>query len=39
MGAQTRSEKIDHAPLVGARGPIVEIIFEAVTSSATNPNT
>jgi pimeloyl-ACP methyl ester carboxylesterase len=32
MGAQTRSEKIDHAPLVTAPELVVEMIVEAVTS-------
>jgi pimeloyl-ACP methyl ester carboxylesterase len=39
MGARTRSEKIDHTPLVTAPGLVVEIIIEAVTSLAARPNT
>jgi pimeloyl-ACP methyl ester carboxylesterase len=39
MGARTRSEKIDHAPLVTAPGLVVEMIIEAVTSTAASPNT
>src|SRR2546430_1844494 len=31
MGAQTRSEKVDHAPLVTAPELVVEIILQAVT--------
>ena len=32
MGARTRSEKVDHTPIVTAPGPVVEIISEAVAS-------
>jgi len=39
MGARTRSEKIDHAPLVTAPELVVEMILEAVTSVAARPNT
>lgn len=39
MGAQIRSEKVDHAPLVTAPGLVVEMILEAVTSAAARPNT
>src|SRR5215468_2245280 len=39
MGARTRSEKVDHTPLVTAPGLVVETILEAVTSSVTSPNT
>src|SRR5262245_51117521 len=38
MGAQTRSEKIDHAPLVTAPELVVQMILEAVTSVAARPN-
>jgi pimeloyl-ACP methyl ester carboxylesterase len=38
MGAQTRSEKIDHTPLVTASGLVVEIILEAVTSRTAGSN-
>ena len=38
MGAQIRSEKVDHAPLVTAPEPVVEIILQAVTSLATQQN-
>jgi pimeloyl-ACP methyl ester carboxylesterase len=38
MGAQTRSEKVDHAPLVTAPELVVEMILEAVTSVAARPN-
>jgi pimeloyl-ACP methyl ester carboxylesterase len=34
MGAQIRSEKVDHVPLVTAPEPVIEVIFEAVASSA-----
>ena len=33
MGAQVRSEKVDHTPLVTAPGLVVEMIVEAATSS------
>jgi pimeloyl-ACP methyl ester carboxylesterase len=39
MGAQIRSEKVDHAPLVTAPHLVVEMILEAVTSVAARPNT
>ena len=39
MGAQTRSEKVDHAPLVTAPELVVEIILQAVTGLAMRPNT
>jgi pimeloyl-ACP methyl ester carboxylesterase len=38
MGARTRSEKVDHAPLVTAPEPVVEMILEAVTSVTARPN-
>ena len=38
MGARTRSEKIDHTPLVTAPRLVVETILAAVTSSAASPN-
>jgi len=38
MGAQIRSEEVDHAPLVTAPDLVVEIILEAVTSSVSRPN-
>ena len=38
MGAQIRSEKVDHAPLVTAPELVVEIILQAVTSVAVRPN-
>src|SRR5215813_4162849 len=34
MGAQARSEKVDHTPLVTAPGLVVEMILQAVTSRA-----
>lgn len=34
MGARIRSEKVDHTPLVTAPGPVVEMVLEAVASSA-----
>ncbi|MCK1710149.1 MULTISPECIES: alpha/beta hydrolase [unclassified Bradyrhizobium] len=39
MGAQTRSENVDHAPLVTAPELVVEIILQAVTGLAMRPNT
>jgi hypothetical protein len=39
MGARTRSERIDHAPLVTAPELVVEMILEAVTSVTARPNT
>jgi pimeloyl-ACP methyl ester carboxylesterase len=39
MGAHTRSEKVDHIPLVTAPELVVEMILQAVTSSAARPNT
>src|SRR5262249_5804601 len=38
MGAQTRSEKVDHTPLVTAPRLVVETILAPVTSSAASPN-
>ena len=38
MGAQTRSEKIDHTLLVTAPKLVVEMILQAVTGSAARPN-
>jgi pimeloyl-ACP methyl ester carboxylesterase len=38
MGAQIRSEKVDHAPLVTAPDLVVEIILQAVTSLDPHPN-
>jgi pimeloyl-ACP methyl ester carboxylesterase len=32
MGARIRSEKVDHAPLVSAPKPVIEMILEAATS-------
>jgi pimeloyl-ACP methyl ester carboxylesterase len=34
MGAQVRSEKVDHTPLVSAPGLVVEMILQAVASLA-----
>ncbi|MBV9202908.1 MAG: alpha/beta hydrolase [Alphaproteobacteria bacterium] len=34
MGAQIRSEKVDHTPLVTAPGPVIDVILEAVAYSA-----
>jgi hypothetical protein len=34
MGARTRHEKVDHTPLVTAPEPVIEVILEAVASSA-----
>jgi pimeloyl-ACP methyl ester carboxylesterase len=34
MGARIRSEKVDHTPLVTAPEPVIEMILEAVASSA-----
>ncbi len=34
MGARIRSEKIDHTPLVTAPEPVIDMILEAVASSA-----
>jgi pimeloyl-ACP methyl ester carboxylesterase len=39
MGAQLRSEKVDHAPLVTAPKLVVEIILDAVASLTARPNT
>lgn len=39
MGAQIRSEKVDHAPLVTAPELAVEIILQAVTGLTGHPNT
>jgi pimeloyl-ACP methyl ester carboxylesterase len=38
MSAQTRSEEIDHAPLVTAPQLVVELILAAVTSATARPN-
>jgi pimeloyl-ACP methyl ester carboxylesterase len=38
MGAQIRSEKVDHAPLVTAPALVVELIHEVVTSVSADPN-
>ena len=38
MGAQIRSEEVDHTPLVTAPELVVEIILQAVTSAASRPN-
>ena len=34
MGAQIRSEKVDHTPLVTAPGPVIDVVLEAVAHSA-----
>jgi hypothetical protein len=34
MGARIRSEKVDHMPLVTAPESVIEVILEAVASSA-----
>lgn len=39
MGARTRSEKVDHAPLVSAPELVVELILHAATGLAKSPNT
>jgi pimeloyl-ACP methyl ester carboxylesterase len=39
MGAQIRSERIDHTPLVTAPELVVEMILHALTTSAAHPNT
>jgi pimeloyl-ACP methyl ester carboxylesterase len=39
MGAQTRSEKVDHTPLVTAPELVIEIILQAVTGLTARPNT
>jgi pimeloyl-ACP methyl ester carboxylesterase len=39
MGAQIRSERIDHTPLVTAPELVVEMILHAVTKTASRPNT
>jgi pimeloyl-ACP methyl ester carboxylesterase len=36
-GARSRSEKVDHAPLVTAPGLVVEMILDAVASAASRP--
>lgn len=38
MGARTRSEAVDHAPLVTAPEIIVEMILDAVAGSTARPN-
>jgi hypothetical protein len=39
MGAQIRSEEVDHAPMVTARELVIEIILQTVTNLAARPNT
>ena len=39
MGARTRSEQVDHTPLVSAPELVVEFILQAVTGLAKRPNT
>jgi pimeloyl-ACP methyl ester carboxylesterase len=39
MGARTRSEQVDHTPLVTAPELVVEFILQAVTGLADRPNT
>jgi pimeloyl-ACP methyl ester carboxylesterase len=39
MGARTKSEKVDHTPLVSAPELVVEFILQAVTGLAKSPNT
>jgi pimeloyl-ACP methyl ester carboxylesterase len=39
MGAQTRSEEVDHAPLVTAPELVVEIILQAVSGATARPRT
>jgi hypothetical protein len=34
MGARIRSERVDHTPLVTAPEPVIEVILDAVASSA-----
>jgi hypothetical protein len=34
MRARIRSEKVDHAPLVSAPEPVIEVILEAAANSA-----
>jgi hypothetical protein len=38
VGAQIRSEKVDHASLITAPELVVGMILEAVTSSTAHPN-
>ena len=38
MGAQIRTEKVDHAPLVTAPELVVEIILQAITGLAARPD-
>lgn len=38
MGARTRSEKVDHTPIVTAPEPVVEVIMEAVASVEEQTN-
>ena len=38
MGARTRLEKTDHAPLVTAPDLVVEMILDAVINLAARPN-
>jgi pimeloyl-ACP methyl ester carboxylesterase len=35
MGARIRSENVDHAPLISAPGPVIEMILEAVANTAS----
>lgn len=34
MGARTRSEQVDHTPLISAPGPVIELILEAAMNTA-----
>jgi hypothetical protein len=36
MGAQVRTERVDHAPLVTAPEPVVEIILKAMAAPAAS---
>jgi pimeloyl-ACP methyl ester carboxylesterase len=38
MGARIRSEKVDHASLITAPKPVVEMILQAVSNSTAHPN-
>ena len=38
MGAQIRTEKVDHAPLVTAPELVIEVILQAITGLAARPN-
>jgi hypothetical protein len=33
MGARIRSENVDHAPLVSAPGPVIEMIIDAANGA------